>query len=187
MKSNPLDQLPPNMANAVLLMFGVIMIGVILIYILYLKNLQNLLKNVKPENRKMAPGMVWLLMISFVNIFSGIPTLLNINLSEFGNTALTILEYVVRVFTLVWNFYMVNKIAESISAELASRNITEAGKPTYAIGMFMCACNTLMLVGPYLATVALMAAGGSLVAWIMYWVKTNEYKQKLASPQQLDI
>jgi hypothetical protein len=51
----------------ILLLF--VLFGIILtICILYLLTLQNTLKAISPQNRKMEPGMVWLLLIPLFNI-----------------------------------------------------------------------------------------------------------------------
>jgi hypothetical protein len=182
MESNPFKDLPQGTLPYVLMVVGIIIAAFLVIYILYLKNLQDLLKNVRPANRKMAPGMVWLVLINFLTLFLVIPELTGSVLPQWAATALTVGEYAFSVFSLVFNFYMVNKIAESLVAELASRNEATAGKPTYAIGMFMCACNTLSLVpSSYLSGLSMIAGTAGFVAWIMYWVKTNEYKIKLRS------
>ena len=142
MESNPFKDLPEGTLLYVWLVAGVVVAVFLLIYSLYLKNLQDLLKTVRPSNRKIAPAMVWLVMINFLSAFLVIPKLTGAVFSQWAETAMTIGQYALSVFSLVFNFYMVNKIAESVVAELASRNIATQGKPTYAIGMFMCACNT---------------------------------------------
>lgn len=188
MESNPFKDLPQGTLPYVLAVAGIMAAIFLVVFILYLKNLQDLLKSVRKPNRKMAPSMVWLLLINFLSLFLAIPELTGSTLPAWGTTVITIAEYTLTVFVLVFTFYMINKIAESVAAELASRNMKEATKPTYNIGMFMCACNTLALVAglPYLAGIGTIASIAAFVAWIMYWVKTNEYKVKLRSLSQND-
>ncbi|MFA6059567.1 MAG: hypothetical protein WC756_15275 [Taibaiella sp.] len=183
MESSPFKDLPQGTLFYVLIVAGIIGAIFLFVFILYLKNLQDLLKNVREPNRKMAPAMVWLLLVNLLSLFLAIPELTGNTLPAWGTTAITIAEYAVMVFALVFTFYMVNKISESVAAELASRNMSAEGKPTYGIGMFMCACNTLALVAglPYLSGIGTVASIAGFVAWIMYWVKTNEYKIKLQS------
>jgi hypothetical protein len=183
MESNPFKDLPQGTLPYVLIVAGIMVAIFLFVFILYLKNLQDLLKNVREPNRKMAPAMVWLLLVNFLSLFIAIPILTGSTIPQWAETALTICQYAFSVFSLVFTFYMVNKIAESVAAELASRNLKEATKPTYSIGMFMCTCNTLALVAglPYLAGIGGVASIAGFVAWIMYWVKTNEYKIKLRS------
>lgn len=180
-RDSPFKDIPRELMPVLIGMFVVIFIGVLIVYILYLKNLQDLLKKVSEPNRRLAPGKVWLVLISFIGVGAMIPSFSDTPVSDSTLRIITLSQYALSLFSLVWNFYMVNKIAESVTAELVSRNRKEEQRPTYAIGMFMCACNTLALVTglPYLAIIGLMASGAGFVAWIMYWVKTYEYKNKL--------
>jgi hypothetical protein len=187
MESSPFKDLPQGTLPYVLAVAGIMVAIFLVIYMLYLKNLQDLLKSVRKPNRKMPPSLVWLVLVNFLALFLVIPELTGNVLPQWAGNAVKISEYVISVFSLVFNFYMVNKIAESLTAELVSRNVAIQGKPTYAIGMFMCACNTLGLVPPaYLPGLSMAAAGAGFVAWILYWVKTNEYKIKLRSLSQND-
>lgn len=188
MESNPFKDLPQGTLPYVLIVAGIMVAIFLVVFMLYLKNLQDLLKSVREPNRKMAPGMVWLLLVNLLSLFLVIPELTGTTLPAWGTTIVTVAKYAITVFALVFTFYMVNKIAESLAAELASRNMKEATKPTYNIGMFMCACNTLALVAglPYLTGIGAVASIAGFVAWIMYWVKTNEYKAKLRSLSEKD-
>lgn len=181
MSANPFTEIPEQYLPVVIGAMCVAIAGIFIVYAFYLKNLQDLLKSVREPNRKLAPGKVWLLLLSFLNLFLVIPEMVGLELSSAGQTAIILARYALYVFGFVWNFYMVNKIAESVSAELVSRNIPVLGRPTYGIGMFMCICNTISLASsiPYLVPIALMASGAGFVAWIMYWLKTNEYKNIL--------
>ena len=51
------------------LLLIVVIGGVFLIGIFYINTLQNTLKAISPENRKIEPGNVWWLLIPLVNIF----------------------------------------------------------------------------------------------------------------------
>lgn len=52
-----------------LFLFGFIVLAVaLLVAIFYLLTLQNTLKAISPQNRKMEPGMVWLLLIPLFNM-----------------------------------------------------------------------------------------------------------------------
>ena len=50
------------------LLLIVVLGGILLVGIFYLLTLQNTLKTISPENRKMEPGNVWFLLIPLVNI-----------------------------------------------------------------------------------------------------------------------
>ena len=182
MHSNLFWQISPGDSEYArfLLVLGIMVLIFFIVYILYLKNLQDLLKSVRTPNRKIAPGMVWLVLLNFLAFIFIIPGLTGNVFPQWLNTAI---QYACSMFGLVFTFYMVNKITESIVAELSSRNIPMEGRPTYALGMFMCGCNTLSLVSslPYLQSIGLMASGAGFVAWIMYWYKTSAYKNILRS------
>ena len=119
--------------------------GIILLpLILYLLTLQKTLNLVRPENRHMEPGLVWLALIP--------------------------------IFSIIWNFFIVTKVAESLRLEFKQRNIpTGAEKPGYSIGLAYCilVCCTIIPVLGLLTSIA------GLVCWIIYWVKINGYKAEL--------
>ncbi len=106
--------------------------------IFFLFTLQNTMKVISPENRKMPPSNVWLMLIPLFNI--------------------------------VWQFIVVEKIAQSIYAECVRLNIpVDDNKPTYSIGLAWNICSLLFFI-PFLGGLA------ALVMWILYWVKVNEFK-----------
>jgi hypothetical protein len=127
-------------------MIVLITVAILLIpFIFYLITLQNTLKAISPENRKMEPGMVWLLFIP--------------------------------LFCIIWNFIVVNRIADSIQAELHKKGINATERPAYNVGIAMCIifCTTWI---PLLGSVA---AIGGLICWIIYWVKISEFKKTIES------
>ena len=106
--------------------------------ILFLLTLQKTMNVVSPQNRKMPPSNVWLMLIP--------------------------------IFNIVWQFIMVDKISESIMEECAHLNIaTKERKPTYNAGLTWNICNLISFI-PALGAIA------SLVTFILYWVKVNEFK-----------
>ena len=122
-----------------LIVFGIILIPAIF----YLITLQNTLKAVSPENRKMEPGMVWLLLIPLFNI--------------------------------IWNFIVVNRMADSIQAELQKKGAGVTERPAYNVGIAMCiiGCVTwIPVVGGLVSIVG-------LICWIIYWIKIAEFKKKI--------
>ena len=121
-------------------------------YVLFLITLQNTLKAISPENRKMPPGNVWLMFIPLFNI--------------------------------VWLFIMIGYIADSIKAECNRLNIpSNENRPTYNLGLGYAICS---IAGSLLSFIHI----GTLIFWIMYWVKVNEYKNLIIANKdnyQLDI
>lgn len=109
--------------------------------IFYLITLQKTLEAIIPENRKLPPPQVWLLLIP--------------------------------LFNLIWQFVTVNSISDSIKAECYRLNVpVKEDRPTFNIGQ---AKNVLSLCGliPVIGAVFTLA---SVVCWIIYWIKVNEYK-----------
>jgi Na+/phosphate symporter len=113
--------------------------------IFFLLTLQNTLKVISEENRKMPPANVWLMFIPLFNI--------------------------------VWQFIMVDRIAQSIGAECSRLNIpVKENKPTYGIGLAWNICNFLTII-PFIGGLA------SLVTFIIYWVKVSEFKNLIKANQ----
>lgn len=75
----------------------------------------------------------------------------------------------IPLFNIVWQFIVVDKISQSISAECNMLHIpmTES-KPTYNIGLAWNICNILSFI-PF-------AGFAALVTFILYWVKVSEFK-----------
>ena len=126
----------PGGSEWILILFT---LGIIFLvpYIFFLLTLQNTLKAISYENRKMPPANVWLMLIPLFNI--------------------------------VWQFIMVNNIADSIKAECERLHIpVKENKPTAGIGLAWNISSVCFFI-PF-------ASLASLVLWIIYWVKVNEYK-----------
>lgn len=76
----------------------------------------------------------------------------------------------IPLFNIVWQFIVVDKIAQSITAECARLNIPVTDpKPTYNIGLAWNICNLVTFI-PFIGSLA------ALVTFILYWVKVSEYK-----------
>ncbi len=82
----------------------------------------------------------------------------------------------IPIFGMVWAFIVVNRIADSLKAEFAKRNVPiDEDRPGYSIGLTYCilyCCSIIPILGG-------LAAIGGLVCWIIYWVKIAGYKTKL--------
>jgi hypothetical protein len=131
---------PAEIIILFIMSFGILLLP----QIFYLLTLQKTLNLVRPENRHMEPGLVWLALIP--------------------------------IFSIIWNFFIVTKVAESLRLEFKQRNIpTGAEKPGYSIGLAYCilVCCTIIPVLGLLTSIA------GLVCWIIYWVKISGYKAEL--------
>lgn len=127
---------------------GVLVFVILAISILptvfYLITLQSTLNEVSRENRRMEPGMVWLVLIP--------------------------------LFGIVWQFIIVNNIADSLQAEFKVRNIDVGEeRPGIGIGLAYCILMCCSII-PFLGFFTSVAA---LVCWIIYWVKISGFKDRL--------
>lgn len=83
---------------------------------------------------------------------------------------------IVPLVSMVWNFFLVLGVANTLSNEFALRGAPVQGeKPGQSIGMAMCICAVCSVI-PILGVLASLA---SLALWIVYWVKIAEFSQKL--------
>lgn len=87
----------------------------------------------------------------------------------------------IPIFNWVWKFIVVNRIGDSLQAEFRQRNwpLTET-RPGVDMGITYCVlslCGIIPFLGPLCALVG-------FVFWIIYWVKINDYKEKLMVPFQ---
>lgn len=82
----------------------------------------------------------------------------------------------IPLFNIVWQFIMINRIADSLKAEFSERNISiKEDRPGAQIGVAYCILNLCGVI-PVLGGLASLAG---LVCWIVYWVKISNYKNQL--------
>lgn len=82
----------------------------------------------------------------------------------------------IPLVNVVWLFYTVIKLRDSLRKEFEERRIEGGGDYGFALGMAMSVLNLCALI-PALATVAFLAF---LIVWIVYWVKIAGLKKALA-------
>ncbi len=83
---------------------------------------------------------------------------------------------IIPLFGIVWHFIVVNRLADSLRAEFDNRNIQENEiKPGRSIGLAQCILNCCGII-PFFGILTSIA---SLVCWIIYWVKINNFKTML--------
>ena len=83
-------------------------------------------------------------------------------------------------FNLVWNFFVVMALAQSLRNEYARRGIPNLDPlPGQSIGIAMSICACCVIV-PF---VNFLVGLAHLVFWIIYWVKIAEYSRRLDFPQ----
>ena len=125
----------------------------LIIFIFFLLTLQNCLKNISPENRKMPPANVWLMFIPVFNWFFQFNMVSKISDSlaaEFQKRGITG-EEARPGYNIGLAFCICN-----IVGNLLSRNV-----------------NTL--------EISTLAGIGALVCLIIYWVKISNYSKQLGS------
>jgi len=99
----------------------------------------------------------------------------------------------IPVFNIVWQFIVVNRIADSIRAEIDDRISTsflgvpepvfvndKKPRPTYNMGLAAC----VLSLGLFIPFIEMLEILGSyipiafLVCWIVYWTQIVQYKNK---------
>ncbi len=123
--------------------FGAIFLAGFIISIFFLFALQGILELISPENRKVPPGRVWLMLIP--------------------------------VFNLVWQFFLVGYVSDSIGNEWRSRKLAVNEKrPLHGLGIALC-ISTLFY--QFILPILL----------VIYWVKLSRYKSTLESMQSAQV
>lgn len=87
----------------------------------------------------------------------------------------------IPIFGYIWQFFIVTKMADSLSAELKTKGIEHSEeRPAYNIGLIYCilmvAASPLAIIIGFLGSILSIAG---VVFWILYWVKIEEYRKKL--------
>jgi hypothetical protein len=119
-------------------------LALLVVAILYLVSLMKTLNAVSPANRKMSPGLVFLLLIPF--------------------------------FNLVWNFFVVLYIRDSLKAEFETRGLEGSGFG-WGVGLAMSILAVVSLV-PFLSLLTSLAG---FVCWILYWSQITGFRHRLES------
>jgi type IV pilus assembly protein PilA len=85
---------------------------------------------------------------------------------------------------LVWQFFVVTALADSLDNEFRARRIPNVEpKPGKSIGIAMCVCGVCSII-PLLGVLAFLA---HLILWIIYWTKIAEFSRRLdMTPATID-
>jgi len=142
--------------DVITIIIGFVLVGSYLIaLIFFLIAQQNTLKSIKPHNRKMQPGEVWLQLIPLFNL---------------------IWQFIVvgRISDSIRNEINDRNLNSflGIADPLFANDLTR--RPTYDMGLTFC---ILSLCGciPLLGGIASIAG---IVCWIIYWTQIVAYKNK---------
>ena len=84
----------------------------------------------------------------------------------------------IPLFSLVWHFIVVTRLAKSLHNEFANRNIVAEPTPGQGIGLAMCILAAASVI-PYVGGLTGIAA---FICWIIYWVKIANYSARLLEP-----
>jgi len=137
--------------------------------VLFLLSQQNTLKAIRPENRELNPGQVWLQLIPLFNLYWQFIVVTRIadsisrqNASFQDDSILGIPDY---------------DAVEAIGQ-----------RPTYNIGMAYCILFLINTVFSYIPDLKMMqglVALGAITCWGIYWVKLLENKRKIQKLQRV--
>ena len=140
----------------------------------------DLLLNIRPENRTVLPGIVWILLLHFLTTI--IEWTFNVGIFGYEYySLLTIFRFVLMAFMAVFQFYVFVKIANSISKEYDSREIYYEYKPTFMAAIWLSISYAAIAILNYFGIfyLSIFASIGYLISFIIYWVQTHRAKKKL--------
>lgn len=177
MNQNPNNALFAGLAAA-LICVAVILLIVLAIYIFFCLTLQRTQTAVRPRNRLIPPGLVWLHLLHLAGV-------------------IPILGILVGIGASVWDLIMVLKLSGSLQREFKARRWRTAnegfGRPVglvWSVGQLALVPIGLVfnLLGPRLGSpqasmvvglVLLVLALTLFVVWIVYWVQMAQYGRRL--------
>lgn len=96
----------------------------------------------------------------------------------------------IPVFGVIWQFFVVSRIADSIQREMSSgatfsfedataAPVSDDQKPTYSIGIAFC----ILFCTGLIPMLGLLTQLAGIVCWIIYWVKLSDCKKRLEQLQ----
>ena len=138
------------------LFVGLFLLGILVVYIFFLIEQQNLLKVIQPENRLMKPGEVWLQLIPLFNFVWQFIVVIRIS------------DSIQREYASWENDNVLGLPDAQVAHVLNTR-------PTYEIGIAYCVLNCCQLI-PLVRTFAGIAG---VVCWIIYWVRLVEFRRSI--------
>jgi hypothetical protein len=82
----------------------------------------------------------------------------------------------IPIFGLIWQFIIVNNLADSLKAEFIRNNIeNKENRPGIAVGLTFCILNCISII-PF---IGILTSIIGIIFWIIYWVKISGFKTKL--------
>lgn len=90
----------------------------------------------------------------------------------------------IPLFGMIWQFFIIDKLALSLKAEFKKRNIVvNEDKPGYSIGLAYC----ILMICSLLPIIGFFTAVPAVVCWIIYWVKISNYKRELEATKEINL
>jgi hypothetical protein len=86
----------------------------------------------------------------------------------------------IPLFNIIWSYFLVNRVTESIKREFRSRGWPQSGDFGQGIGMTACviwSVNFFAQCIPYLGPVLFLV---QVICWIVFWVKIAGFSSELA-------
>ena len=140
---------PAAIAGSMFIGFSLILIlifgGVLAAVFCFLLTLHNLLEEMSRGHRAMEPGLVWLNLLPFFNLF--------------------------------WMAWTVLKIAESLNAALAHKQLTNLDNGCKNLGLAMVGC----FIASFIPFIGWVSSVVGLILWILYWRKLATYRKLLSA------
>ena len=140
----------------ILVFIGLFALGLLVVYVFFMLEQQNILKAIQPENRLMRPGEVWLQFIPLYNLVWQFIVVIRIS------------DSIQREFAS-WENDSIFGLPDVQVAHIINT------RPTYEIGMAYCILSCCQII-PFIGAFAGIAG---VVCWIIYWVKLVEFRRRI--------
>jgi hypothetical protein len=153
---------------------AVLLFGALTVWILFLRTQYRTLKAVKPANRGLKPGLVWL---QFIPVFGQVWQFF----------------VVVRIADSLRK-EKISRMEESLMSNLPPPSLPASNHPTLGLGLTFCIFTAAFALDelyiffrPRSTTVTILLpvvlVAGSICFWIAYWVNLGLIRHKLTGPQ----
>ena len=134
----------------------IILLAGLCAYIAFLITQQETLKAIQPQNRLIAPVMIWLQLIPIFQL-------------GYQFIVVTKISNSIKKEIASWQSDSILGFENAQSVEILRT------RPTHEIGIAYC----VMLCFSIFPVIGNFAAIAFLICWILYWVKLNEYKRMI--------
>ncbi len=140
--------------------------------VLYVATLHGVLAACAPANRRLAPGLVWLQLVTLLRV----PLLL---------AHLPGLSWIPGLLGLAWQFVVVIAVSRSAGAELRARGIPEDPSPRLKLGLWM--AGFALAMGGTPPPHALLFGIPFLILWVVYWIRMAGIRRLLIAAPPVPV